>query len=170
MIVSCGSFIKNSLARIFSANQGPKIEKFRTGLRDWKFQARLNVSSKPSTKPLFFFMGKFEDRDWSFKRHRNFQARLKISSGLVCGRTDISRIFFVLEPPDFVADLIAGFFLLIFVGKNAQKNLPRKSPAKSSKFYTTKIPNHFLQRGRARISSKIEFFFQSLGFLVSQHS
>ena len=33
------------------------------------------------------------------------------------------------------------FFLLIFVGKSAQKNPPEKSPAKSSKIYTTKIPD-----------------------------
>ena len=64
------------------------------------------------------------------------------------GRTDFSRIF-IFEPPDFFADFVAGFFLLIFVGKSAQKNPPGKSPAKSSKFYTTKIPDTFLQRGRA---------------------
>ena len=68
--------------------------------------------------------------------------------GPVHGRTDFSRIF-IFEPPDFFADFLAGFFLLIFVGKSAQKNPPRKSPGKSSKIYTTKIPDTFLQRGRA---------------------
>ena len=69
--------------------------------------------------------------------------------GPAMGRTDFSRIF-VFGPPDFFADFVAGFFLLIFVGKSAQKNPPGKSPAKSSKFYTTKIPDTFLQRGRAK--------------------
>ena len=67
--------------------------------------------------------------------------------GSVLGRTDFSRIF-IFGPPDFFADFLAGFFLLIFVEKSAQKNPPGKSPAKSFKFYTTKIPDTFLQRGR----------------------
>ena len=61
--------------------------------------------------------------------------------GPAFGRTDFSRIF-IFEPPDFFADFLAGFFLLIFVGKSAQKNPPGKSPAKSSKIYTTKILQH----------------------------
>ena len=65
------------------------------------------------------------------------------------GRTDFSRIF-IFGPPDFFADFLAGFFLLIFVGKSAQKNPPGESPAKSSKIYTTKIPDTFLQRGRTK--------------------
>ena len=69
--------------------------------------------------------------------------------GSAFGRTDFSRIF-IFGPPDFFADFVAGFFLLIFVGKSVQKNPPGKSPAKSSKFYTTKIPDTFLQRGRAK--------------------
>ena len=71
--------------------------------------------------------------------------------GSAFGRTDFSRIF-IFEPPDFFADFLAGFFLLSFVGKSAQKNPPGKSPAKSSKIYTTKIPDTFLQRGRAKKS------------------
>ena len=58
---------------------------------------------------------------------------------------------FFFELPDFFADFLAGFFLLIFVGKSAQKNPPRKSPGKSSKIYITKIPDTFLQRGRANL-------------------
>ena len=61
--------------------------------------------------------------------------------GPAFGRTDFSRIF-IFEPPDFFADFLAGFFLLIFVGKSAQKNPPGKSPAKSSKIYTTKVLQH----------------------------
>ena len=33
------------------------------------------------------------------------------------GRRDFSQIF-IFEPPDFFADFVAGFFLLIFVGKS----------------------------------------------------
>ena len=68
--------------------------------------------------------------------------------GSAFGRTDFARIF-VFELPDFFADFVAGFFLLIFLGKSAQKNPPGISPAKSSKTYTTKIPDNFLQRGQA---------------------
>ena len=61
--------------------------------------------------------------------------------GSAFGRTDFPRIF-ILEPPDFFADFLVGFFLLIFVEKSAQKNPPGKSPGKSSKIYTTKILQH----------------------------
>ena len=81
--------------------------------------------------------------------HRTFPFDSLEILGSVFGRTDFSRIF-VFGPPDFFADFVAGFFLLIFVGKSAQKNPPGKSPAKSSKIYTTKIPDTFLQRGRAK--------------------
>ena len=70
--------------------------------------------------------------------------------GSVFGRTDFSRIS-IFGPPDFVADFVAGFFRLFFVGESAQKNPPGKSPTKSSKVYTTKIPDTFLRRGRANI-------------------
>ena len=70
--------------------------------------------------------------------------------GSVFGRTDFLRIF-IFGPPVFYADFVAGFLLLMFVGKSAQKNPAWKSLAKSSKFYTTKIPDTFLQRGRAKI-------------------
>ena len=81
--------------------------------------------------------------------------------GSVLGRTDFSRIS-IFGPPDFFADFLAGFFLLIFVGKSAQKNPPAKSPAKSSKIYTTKIPDTFLQRGRANIAQS-RLFYREMG-------
>ena len=63
-------------------------------------------------------------------------------SGSVFGRTDFSRIY-IFGPPDSFADFVAGFFLLILVGKSAQKNRPGKSPAKSSKFILQESPTHF---------------------------
>ena len=61
--------------------------------------------------------------------------------GSVFGRTDFSLIF-IFGPTDFIADFVAGFFLLILVGKSAQKNTPGKSPAKSSKCFQ-KSPTRF---------------------------
>ena len=62
--------------------------------------------------------------------------------GPVLGRTHFSRIF-CFGPPDFFADFVARFFLLIFVGKSAQKILqenPRQNPLK---FIQQKSPTHF---------------------------
>ena len=56
---------------------------------------------------------------------------------------------FYFRAAGFFRGFSRRIFPLIFVGKSAQKNPPGKSPAKSSKFYTTKIPDTFLQRGRA---------------------
>ena len=89
-------------------------------------------------------------RLWFCRALSDFKLRdlLRFESlGSDFGRTDFSRIF-IFGPPDPFADFLAGFFLLIFVGKSAQKNPPGKSPRKSSKIYTTKILQHiFLQRG-----------------------
>ena len=57
---------------------------------------------------------------------------------LFLGRRIFSRIF----SPDFFSSFLWG--------KSAQKNPPGKSPAKSSKIYTTKIPDAFLQRVRPK--------------------
>ena len=67
--------------------------------------------------------------------------------GPVFGRRDFSRIS-SFGPPDF--SRICRPIFLIFVGKSAQRNPPGKSPAKSSKICTTKIPDTFLQRDRAK--------------------
>ena len=50
-------------------------------------------------------------------------------------------------PPDFFSH--RRIFFSSCLWESAQKNPPGKSPAKSSKNYTTKIPNTFLQRGWA---------------------
>ena len=102
--------------------------------------------------------GEGQGGGWGGDPHRNRPSQCArvcqnhplVKLGPVHGRTDFLRIF-IFEPPDFFADFLAGFFLLIFVGKSAQKNPPRKSPGKSSKIYTTKIPDTFLQRGRAKL-------------------
>ena len=61
--------------------------------------------------------------------------------GPVFGRRIFLRFLFFV-PPDFFADFLAGFYLLILVGKkSAQKNAPRKSPAESTKICTTKVPD-----------------------------
>ena len=57
---------------------------------------------------------------------------------------------FDFGPLDFFTDFLAGFFLLIFVGKSAHKNPPGKSPAKSSKIYTNKNPRHISAEGPAQ--------------------
>ena len=95
------------------------------------------IYGKLSKNAVFFFPGKFHDNKiWNFCE---FYCQKFL--GPAFGRTDFSRIF-IFEPPDFFADFLAGFFLLIFVGKSAQKNPPGKSLAKSSKTYTTKILQH----------------------------
>ena len=60
---------------------------------------------------------------------------------------------FIVELPEFFPYnngplLVARIFSCSWE-KSAQKN-PRKSPAKSSNFYTAKIPDTFLQRARAK--------------------
>ena len=59
--------------------------------------------------------------------------------------------YFCFWPVGFCRGFSRRIFLLIFMGKSAQKNPPGKSLAKSSKFYTTTIPDAFLQRGQAKI-------------------
>ena len=73
--------------------------------------------------------------------------------GSVFGRTDFLRIL-NFGPPDFSAVLgrricsriLSPDILSFLWEKRAQKNPPGKSPTKSPKFYTTKIPDNFLQR------------------------
>ena len=50
---------------------------------------------------------------------------------------DFSRIF-IFEPPDFLADFVAGFFSFLWV-KVPRKILQAKYPAKSSKIYTVRV-------------------------------
>ena len=66
--------------------------------------------------------------------------------GPVLGRKDFSRIF-ILSRQTFFAELSPDFFSSFCVRKSAQTNSLGKSPAKSSKFYITKVPDTFLQTG-----------------------
>ena len=73
--------------------------------------------------------------------------------GPAFGRTDFSRIF-IFEPPDFFADFLAGFFLLIFVGKKCLEKSSRKIPGKIlQNLYNKNPPTHFCRLPRARVSS-----------------
>ena len=56
-------------------------------------------------------------------------------------------------------DFFAGFFLLMLWEKSAQRNPPGKSLAKSSKIYTPKIPDIFLQRGWANECLFLVYFY-----------
>ena len=64
--------------------------------------------------------------------------------------------FFLLEPPDFLADFVAGTFFSFLWERVHRKNPPGNSPAKSSKIYTTKIPDTFLQRDGSVAGPKFE--------------
>ena len=91
-----------------------------------------------SLKSLGPFSEQLDFENWNFL-HSSSSHLL----GSVFGRTDFSRIL-IFGLPDFFVDFVTGFFLLIFVGKSAQKNPPGESPAKSSKIYATeKSPTHF---------------------------
>ena len=75
--------------------------------------------------------------------------------GPAFGRTDFLRIF-LFEPPDFFADFLVGFFLLIFVGKVPRKihwENPRENPRENPpKFIQQKSSDTFLQIGRGNHS------------------
>ena len=110
------------------------------------------------------FLGCLAMSSRHYQKSLRFQVhaiRTRKMTGSVFGRTDFSRIF-IFGPPDFFADFLAGFFLLIFVGKSAQKNPPGKSPAKSSKICTTKIPDTFLQRVRPKKNDRTEKWFREI--------
>ena len=65
------------------------------------------------------------------------------------------RRFLFFGPPDFFRRFCRRIFSPHFCGKKCpdkKKKPPGKSPVKSSKFYTTKIPDTFLQRRRANRS------------------
>ena len=58
-------------------------------------------------------------------------------------RTDFSRTF-IFGPPDFFADFVAGFFVLILWGKNLQENPRQNRPNQYNK-----NPRHISAEGRA---------------------
>ena len=71
----------------------------------------------------------------------------------VFGRTDFSRIF-IFRPPDFFADFVAGFFLLIFAGKKWPKKSSRKIPGKILQKLYDKNPRHISAEGLGQFRTK----------------
>ena len=59
---------------------------------------------------------------------------------------------------DFFADFVAGFFSSFLWGKVPRKILQENPRQKSSKIYTTKIPDTFLQRATSGVSGFIPDF------------
>ena len=55
---------------------------------------------------------------------------------------------FIFQPPDFFVDFVAGYFLLIFVGKNAQKNPPGNPRQDPPNFVQRKSPTIFCRGAR----------------------
>ena len=110
--------------------------------RDSVFSTKGSFGYSGHLKYMKLFRNNFPPTPERAPKFKSAQTRTFLHSlGSGFGRTDFSRIF-IFGPPDFFADFLAGFFLLIFVGKSAQKNPPGKSPRKSSKIYTTKVLRH----------------------------
>ena len=86
-----------------------------------------------------------DKKKWTPKRKKMYSLL-----GSVLGRTDFCGFLFSGRRI-FSWSLSSDFSLLIFVRESAKKNPPGKSPAKSSKIYTTKIPDALLQRGQANL-------------------
>ena len=89
-------------------------------------------------------------------------------------RTGFGRMGFfailIFGAPDFSQILLPDCFFSFFVGESSQKNPPGKSPTKPAKFYTTKIPNTFLQRGRAKKARQSLQQFLRVSLAVPQQS
>ena len=62
---------------------------------------------------------------------------------------DFSRIS-IFGPPDFFADFLPGFFLLIFVGKKCPEKSSRKIPGKILQNLYNKNPRHISAEGPAQ--------------------
>ena len=58
---------------------------------------------------------------------------------------------FILGPPDFFVDFVAGSFLHILWEKKGPEKPSRKIPGKILQILYTKIPDTFLQRGWANV-------------------
>ena len=82
-----------------------KIEKFKIALRDWKFQARLNISSKPTNPKICG--GILKVKIESFKQ----EARLNISSEIEFVH---SLGPYADRPREFTRTLLTARPLLIF--------------------------------------------------------
>ena len=89
--------------------------------------------------------------------HQKFQGRgvLEINSKTVMLGSGFGRKFFFFdfyfEPPDFVADFVARF-VSSFLWAIVPRKILQENPCKIlQKMCTTKVPNTFLQRGRAKL-------------------
>ena len=66
---------------------------------------------------------------------------------------------FIFGQPDFFADFVAGFFLLIFCEKKCPEKSSKKIPSKILQQLHNKIPDTFLQRVRANTFGKLVTIF-----------
>ena len=89
-------------------------------------------------------------------------AENKVVRVVFFGRADFSRNF-IFGPPDLFLRILSLVLPSSFLwGKSAQKSPPGKSLAKSSIIYATKIPDIFLQRGRASQLSCRHLFLEEI--------
>ena len=86
-------------------------------------------------------------------------------------------VYSVIEPPDAFAEYAAGFCSHRFCGGKGKEKSSRSITGKSSETHTTKIPDIFLQIGRAKVSAafltpnntkaKAKTYFRGINFTLN---